>query len=85
MRHEIAVGKDFVKTETGDFMGFLVCIKKKRTANILACGNALESLTMAAVVCKAAAEKIEKEKGICKEEAEKFVIEAIKNEKGLLI
>ena len=65
-------------------MGFLVCIKRKKTANVFACGNALQSLTMAATVCKAVSERIAKERGICKEEAEKLVIESVKDAQELL-
>lgn len=65
-------------------MGFLIYMTKHEKAKLFFRGNTLNILTMASIVCKAAAERIAKEKNIPEHEAMDCVIEGVKKSQELI-
>lgn len=65
-------------------MGFLVCVTKKKRARICLFGDAINTATIASVVCKTAIEKISQEKRIDLKEAKKILLEGIEESYELL-
>ncbi len=65
-------------------MGFLICINKNKKANLCLFGNTISAVTIATVVCKAAAEKISQDKGINLKEARKLLLKWIDESQELI-
>lgn len=66
------------------FMGLIICIKKKKHIKIYSLGSTVNSLTMGVAICRAVSEKIAREKNIALNDAIKIFLESVEETKNLL-